>query len=208
MRRNKLREKQSVWGVGETVQRARELLQEFWDVQDRPFRSRVSRSRLPWTPPSAGFYKLNFDGAVFENSGRAGLGVVVRDVEGMIIAALSQNIPLPSSVESVEAMAARRAILLAQEISLTRVVMEGDSLKVIEAINSPKQCRTQWGHIIEDIKIASLYLQECSFCHVSRGGNNLAHSLARRAVLTADTDVWLEELPQDLDDVFQSDLPK
>ena len=151
------------------MQRARELLQEFWDIQDRPLQSRVSRTRLPWTPPSAGFYKLNFDGAVFENSGRAGLGVVVRDVEGMIIAALSQNIPLPSSVESVEAMAARRAILLAQEISLTRVVMEGDSLKVIEAINSPKQCRTQWGHIIEDIKIASLYLQECSFCHVSRG---------------------------------------
>ena len=40
------------------------------------------------------------------------------------------------------------------------------------------------------------------------GGNNLAHFLARRAVLTVDTDVWLEELPQDLDDVFQSDLSK
>ena len=94
---------------------------------------------------------------------------MVRDVEGMIIATLSQNILLPSSVESVEAMAARRAILLAQEISLTQVVVEGDSLKVIEAINSPKQCRTQWGHIIEDIKKASLCLQACSFCHVSRG---------------------------------------
>ena len=75
MRRNKLREKQSVWGVGETVQRARELLQEFWDVQDRPFRSRMSRTSLPWTPPSVGVYKLNFDGAVFESSRRAGLGV-------------------------------------------------------------------------------------------------------------------------------------
>ena len=84
------------------------------------------------------FYKLNFDSAIFESSGRAGLGVVVRDVEGMIIAALSQNIPLPNSVESVEAMAARCAILLAQEISLTQVVVEVDSLKVIEAINSPK----------------------------------------------------------------------
>ena len=34
------------------------------------------------------------------------------------------------------------------------------------------------------------------------GGNSLAHSLARRAVLTADTDVWLEEFPPDLNDVF------
>ena len=188
------------------VQRARELLQEFWDVKDCPTRSRVMRTRQTWTPLSEGFYKINFDGAIFENFGRAGLGVVVRDVEGMVIAALSQNIQLPSSVDSVEALAARRAIILAQEISLTQVVVEGDSLKVIAAINSPKQSRTQWGHIIEDIKKASLCLQACSFCHVSRGGNSLGHSLVRRAVLTADTDVWLEELPPNLDDVFQSDL--
>ena len=45
IRRNKLREKQTVWGVGETVQRARELLQEFWDVKDCPTRSRVMRIR-------------------------------------------------------------------------------------------------------------------------------------------------------------------
>ena len=113
MRRNKLREAQNVWGVREMVQRARELLQEYWDVKDRPNRSRVTRTRQPWTPPSAGFYKLNFDGAVFESFGRAGLGMVVRDVEGMIIAALNQNIPLPSSIDSVEALATRRAIILA-----------------------------------------------------------------------------------------------
>ena len=169
IRHNKLREKQNVWGVGEMVQRARELLQEFWDVKDCPTRSRVMRTRQTWTPLSEGFYKINFDGAIFENFGRAGLGVVVRDVEGMVIAALSQNIQLPSSVDSVEALAARCAIILAQEISLTQVVVEGDSLKVIAAINNPKQSRTQWGHIIEDIKKASLCLQACSFCHVSRG---------------------------------------
>ena len=151
------------------VQRARELLQEFWDVKDCPTRSRVMRTRQTWMPLSEGFYKINFDGAIFENFGRAGLGVVVRDVEGMVIAALSQNIQLPSSVDSVEALAARRAIILAQEISLTQVVVEGDSLKVIAAINNPKQSSTQWGHIIEDIKKASLCLQACSFCHVSRG---------------------------------------
>ena len=94
---------------------------------------------------------------------------MVRDVEGMVIAALSQNIQLPSSVDSVEALAAWRAIILAQEISLTQVVVEGDSLKVIAAINSPKQSRTQWGHVMEDIKKASLCLQAGNFYHVSRG---------------------------------------
>ena len=30
----------------------------------------------------------------------------------------------------------------------------------------------------------------------------LAHALAGRAVLSADTKVWIEELPQDLEDVI------
>ena len=88
--------------------------------------------------------------------------------------------------------------------------VEGDSLKVITAINNSKKNRTQWGHVIEDIKKSNSCFQVCSFCHVNGGGgggNSLTHSLARRAVWTADTDVWLEELPQDLFDVFQSNLP-
>ena len=60
--------------------------------------------------------------------------------------------------------------------------------------------------MIEDVRRIGATLQTCSFHHVLRKGNALAHSLARRAVLTADTDVWVEELPSDLDDVFQNDL--
>ena len=63
----------------------------------------------------------------------------MRDAEGMIIAALSQNIHLPSSVDLVEALAARRAILFAQEICLAHVEVEGDSLKVITTINNSKK---------------------------------------------------------------------
>ena len=37
---------------------------------------------------------------------------------------------------------------------------------------------------------------------VHREGNRLAYGLARRAVLSADTNVWVEELPDDLEDVF------
>ncbi|XP_050281886.1 uncharacterized protein LOC126722781 [Quercus robur] len=140
------------------VKKAKEQLQEFWDVQRSSTRPMVPREVVRSKSPFAGLFKINFDGAIFENMDLAGLGFVVRDEHGMIVATLSQRIPLPSSVDMVEALAARCALIFAQEISILTVELEG--------------------------------------------GNRLAPSLARRAVLAADTNVWLEELPQDLDDVF------
>lgn len=51
-------------------------------------------------------------------------------------------------MELVEALAARRALIFAQEINIFKAEVEGDSLKVIQALNNPKPNRTQMGHII------------------------------------------------------------
>jgi len=45
------------------------------------------------------------------------------------------------------------------------------------------------------------------FQHVQRERNRLAHSLAKNVVLFADADMWVEALPENVDDVFQLDLP-
>ena len=106
----------------------------------------------------------------------------------------------------MEDLAARRALIFAQEISIFKVDVEGDSLKVIQALNNPKPNRTQLGYIISDIQRLGAGMQICNFIHTRRGGNRLAHFLAKRAILAADTDVWLEKLRQDLIDVHQFDL--
>ena len=41
---------------------------------------------------------------------------------------------------------------------------------------------------------------------VHREGNRLAHDLTRRTVLSVDTNVWVEELPGNMEDVFQYDF--
>ena len=63
-----------------------------------------------------------------------------------------------------------------------------------------------FGHIIDECKRLGGTLRFCEFRHVCREGNWLAHSLAKRAVLSADIDVWVESLSSDLDVVFQSNL--
>ena len=68
-------------------------------------------------------------------------------------------------------------------------------------------CRTLFGHIIDESKRIEGTLRSCLFQHVQCEGNRLAHCLAKKAVLSADTDVWIESLPEDVEDVFHSDLP-
>ncbi|KAL0001329.1 hypothetical protein SO802_015110 [Lithocarpus litseifolius] len=188
------------------VDRASALLREFRDVQKLPLQRSVPREVVKWSPPAEGLYKVNFDGAVFEDQACAGLGVVIRDSAGLVIGALSQKIRLPSSVVMVEDLAARRAVMFAKEISVFRVVVEGDSLQVIKAVNNSKLSMSSYGHIIDETRLLSTSFSCCNFVHVQREGNKLAHALARRAVLSADFDVWMEDLPRDLDDVFLFDL--
>ena len=160
----------------------------------------VQSMDLRWKPPDLGVYKVNFDGALFLDQRCAGLGVVVRDSVGLIVAALSQRVRLPSLADVVEALATRQAICFAHELSLHNVVIEGDSLRVIQAIIDTKPVQTLYGHIINEIRLLSSSFI-CNFLHVNRKGNKLAHALARRAVLSDNTDVWIEELPRDLEDV-------
>ena len=50
-------------------------------------------------------FKANFDGAVFNNSHLASVGVIIHDKNGKVIAAMSKCIPLPNTVLEVKAMA-------------------------------------------------------------------------------------------------------
>ena len=78
------------------VERASKLLQEFHDVHKKlPWMS-MPNEIIKWSPPVKGLYKINFDGAIFEDQACARLGVVIRDSAGLIIGTLSQKIRFPS----------------------------------------------------------------------------------------------------------------
>ena len=105
-----------------------------------------------------------------------------------------------------EAMTARRAILFAQELSLSKVLLEGDCLRVVSALYSRAYCNTLYGNMVEETRHQACKFLFCRFSHVRRGGNKFAHALARSAISSADLDVWVEDLPIDLENVFQYDF--
>ena len=79
---------------------------------------------------------MNFDGAVFREDNHAGVGVIIRDWNGQVVASMAETFPLPFSVIAVEVVAATKALCFAKELGLLFVVLEGDSKITMDALAS------------------------------------------------------------------------
>ena len=124
------------------------------------------------------------------------------------MAAYSQTIPLPTSIETMEVLAVRSAVSLAKELKFDQVIIEGDADVIIKAINSGGFLSSSFGHIIRDMKLLSSAFHNVSYNHTRRQGNRVAHRLARMACNFSPFQVWMEDVPPDVASVYLSDLPE
>ena len=132
---------------------------------------------------------------MFRSSNLARLGVIVRDNCGEPIGALSMPINLGQSVAKMETLARQRAVQFAIEIGLTRVIVEGDSAVVIEALLLGSGQLASYGNILDDILVQAAVFQFVDFSHTSRVCNSVADALAKKASSSVGLQIWLEVLP-------------
>ena len=153
---------------------------------------------------AAGFVakSINLDGAVFKESGEAGLGVIAQTSQGLVLASLAKKITFPPSVDDEEAMAAARAILFAQELGHSSFVLEGDSEIIINALRSEDDSFASNGHLLASTKSLIASSDMVSFSHTRRQGSVVAHNLARHV---SGLMVWMEEVPPHLHDAILVD---
>ena len=68
----------------------------------------------------------------------------------------------------VEVLVARRALILAKELGLDHIILEGDSEIAIRAMKSEDYSAAPFGHIISDIKALSSHFRSLIFHHTRR----------------------------------------
>ena len=87
-RRNNLHLGKPTLSLGQVVEFAQDQI-----LEKNPCNVAFQQSRLhqitAWQAPVQHAYKVNFDGAVFADEGLAGLGVVIRNDHGLIMASLT-----------------------------------------------------------------------------------------------------------------------
>jgi len=170
---------------------------------DLPALNPHGSSRVVWFPPSYLIFKVNFDGVVFKESNLARIGVVIRDDLRQVMASMSKNIHLPSSVDKVEALAILRALCFAQEVGFSSVILKGDSKRVIKSLRSEESFSVSFGHLIEDAKVIVVSFVGFTVSHVKKQGNFVTHNLVRHV---SDLKVWMEGVPSHLNVVIIAHL--
>lgn len=109
-----------------------------------------SSCEVCWKKPPDEVYKINVDGATIDDERRSSIRVVIRDFKGEAVATLCRVLPGNFSVEEIEALAVEAWILLAKEMDLHQIIVESDSLSVVQCILS-KDFRGEIGHIFHGI---------------------------------------------------------
>ena len=127
-----------------------------------------SRTGKLWSPPTSNGYKDNFDRANIEKENKVGLGVVIRNHERLVMASLSQLVPLPPSVIEVEALAARRAMELALELGFHNIIVEGDSEILIKVLQQQHRSLASFANDANDIFFLASHFSCFNFMHVRR----------------------------------------
>ena len=167
LRRNKLRTNEATQPCSKIAQSASSLLAEFQQGKH----GRITKKQVGlvrWQPPAENSIKANFDGAVFGEKQEAGINVVIRDNEGQVLAALSEKVRLPATVEVLEMLGAQKAATFARELGFSQVCFEGDAKLVVKCLQSGSVSNALIGHLVKDFMSIREYFQSSSIIHVRR----------------------------------------
>ncbi|XP_038726424.1 uncharacterized protein LOC120017318 [Tripterygium wilfordii] len=147
-----------------------------------------------WIPPPVGRLKINVDAAWSVINSYAGVGAVVRDANGVILASSFKRIPSAGGSLYAEATAFLFGIELAVALNITSFILEGDALIIVSDLNSNRTVLAPYGSCVD---AALLLLQDChcEIVHTSRSNNQLADSLARHGMNCFDSVMLMGHVP-------------
>ena len=159
-----------------------------------------------WRPPQAGFVKINFDGVVFDSSHLSGVGVVIWNHNGAVMAFCAEKLNQAYKAKEIEALAALKALQFAFGLSFQNAIFEGDSLGLIKALKAEDLNLSPWGLLVEDVKLVANSFVSLSYSHIKRNGISVAHNLAKHAIHIPDFQAWMEDVLSHVVSFLHSDV--
>lgn len=161
-------------------------------------------SASAWVRPPVRVVKINTDAHV-PQGGKVGLGVVIRDENGTLLACGVRKIEA-TSPDIAESLAVRYGMQLGRRLGYTKIWVESDAANVVQAVLDTSKGSSPIHLVFEDIKKDSLTFTSCNFSHVRRACNTVAHLVARWDTNSSSERVCIGSFPQSILALAEIDL--
>ena len=163
-----------------------------------------NKKQHQWTPPPTGSFKINMDAATNVEAKTTGLGAVIRDDKGRVVAAAVKPSRLRWDVPFVEAEAVELGLQVAKEAQLASIIIETDCQEVADLVNHKKWSKTEICWVISAVQDMRGDFHKVTFQHIPRCTNELAHRLAKYALKSETSNVWMDSYPEDIICIFEN----
>ncbi|KAK3224581.1 hypothetical protein Dsin_004443 [Dipteronia sinensis] len=203
-----------MYGSGEV--RVEEIVPWSSDFLDEFYRANVIVGTCPsskelisalWRPPDPGLYKVNTDAALDVGGRKTGIGLIIRNCFGEVIASSAQPVLAGYSHIVAEALAIFKGLQFARDTGLVPCCIESNAQVVVNLINSNNVPLADVGIILADCKLLLEASPGCCVGFASRLANKAAHGLAKLG-LSLETDCfWLEDYPSNVASIVLGDRP-
>jgi ribonuclease HI len=134
---------------------------------------------IVWQRPQLNSYKLNIDACFFPN-GSGAAGAILQNSNGQAAAGASWELNNMLDATTTEAVVAfQRGLQFIEQIGCSPVIIESDSLQLVQAFNGVIEIWSPYTAILADCfqsmrRIGKITVQNCF-----REANSVAHKLAR-----------------------------
>ncbi|KAK2640891.1 hypothetical protein Ddye_022654 [Dipteronia dyeriana] len=139
---------------------------------------RVNGMVARWRPPRAGFYKINYSAVNEVGERRVGIGIVIGNDSGIVMASCFQVIEANFDGQVAGTMAVFRGILFSQDYSLEPYVIESDKVRVVDRILNVNSLDTKCGTILVEIADMMALHNGMDIKAIPKMANRLAQGLA------------------------------
>ena len=160
--------------------KASSLINEFQVANFRPLTSTMKDLDL-WINPKPPWYKINTDGAVFTQQQAIGMGVIIRDHKGRVMAVLSKLLHFSLGPLEAEAKALEEAMEFAWDVGIQDAHFESNSFLLSNAVQGASIPLVAISNIVTGICHKVQAFRSVLMSHVRWVGNKMVHILAQYA---------------------------
>ncbi|KAH9799959.1 reverse transcriptase domain-containing protein [Citrus sinensis] len=166
--------------------------------------SKITVKQQRWKPPPQGWIKINVDAATKIEKQVAGLGIVLRDFNGSVVAAAVKPSKFYGDIIFAEAEAVEWGLQVARSITMASIIVETDSQGVSDLLNNKKSNRSEVFWVISEIQELVKVFCNVKVQYTPRHCNSIAHSLARLALGCEESVIYKNPFLKNIWYLFQS----